>query len=334
MNAETIERRRPGWFWRIIPIPVALIQVMGVRWADAWPPEPGWRHDGDWTPQPMDVPPYGYLLALAGPVALFWLHRHPRTVIGVTAAATLVYFLLALPPGPVFLSIVVAVAGWARMQRRAQRLAALHARDAESARQAAAHRLRIAQELHDVLAHHISLINVQSGVALHLVDERPEQTRTALAAIKSASKEALVALRGALDTLRGDAGQAPRAPTGGLDQLDDLVGSVRTAGLAVTVERHGEPRPLPAPADLAALRIVQESLTNALRHSGADSVTVSLDYRGPRFTLSVTDDGVGGAVVPGNGLSGITERAAALGGTARFGPAPGGGFGVWVEFPI
>jgi signal transduction histidine kinase len=193
-------------------------------------------------------------------------------------------------------------------------------------------RLELAQELHDVLAHHISLINVQAGVALHLIDEQPERVRPALADIKDASREALRELRGALDILRrGEA--APRAPAPRVADLADLVATVGASGLAIRLDEGRRPDGLPAAVELAAYRIVQESLTNVSRHAAAHSVLVRVRY-GDDVTVEVVDDGVGGAADPGNGITGMRERATALGGDLTAGPVPGGGFRVTARLPI
>ena len=202
---------------------------------------------------------------------------------------------------------------------------------AERRRRAGEQRLLLARELHDVLAHHISLINVQAGVALHLVDDQPERAKPALEAIKAASREALHELRTALDVLRRGE-EAPRAPAPRLTDLDALVATVRSGGLDVRVERDGDPVPLPAAVELAAYRIVQEALTNVTRHARARSATVRLAY-GDGLTVEVTDDGTGGTAKAGNGIDGMRERAAALGGTLDAGPRRGGGFRVVAHLP-
>jgi signal transduction histidine kinase len=194
-------------------------------------------------------------------------------------------------------------------------------------------RLALAQELHDVLAHHISLINVQAGVALHLIDEQPERVRPALADIKAASREALRELRGALDVLRRGAA-APRSPAPTLADLDRLVTTVAASGLDVRLDEGPRPDVLPAAVELAAFRIVQEALTNVSRHAAARSATVRVQYDGDDLGVEVVDDGVGGAAAPGNGITGMRERAAALGGTVEAGPAPGGGFRVAAHLPV
>ncbi len=200
-------------------------------------------------------------------------------------------------------------------------------------RQAGEERLRIARELHDVLAHDISLINVQAGVALHLIDERPEQAREALAAIKHASRDALGELRSVLDALRAD-GPAPRTPTAGLARLDEVVTGAAAAGLRVVTSIEGDAGPLPAALDLAAFRIVQEAVTNVIRHADTAHAAVRLSYGDDVLEVEVCDEGRGGGVNGhGNGLAGMAERAAALGGTLDAGPRAGGGFRVHARLP-
>jgi len=308
--------------WVLVAIPVGFIQLVGTAGAAYW-------GRADATPQNW----FSKILILAGPVALLFARRYPRTVVGVAVAAAATYYSFGYAPGPVFLSVIVSLLLWGRTMRMQRNADRHRARVAEKEQRAGAERLRIAQELHDVLAHHISLINVQAGVALHLVDERPEQTRTALAAIKSASKEALGELRAALDALRNPGDEAPRAPTAGLSELPAIVDSVRAAGLDVDFAVEGEPRDMGVATELAALRIVQESLTNVIRHSGATAASVALAYEEGRLRVAVADNGTGGVPVPGNGLGGMRERATALGGTCTAGPAPGGGFVVKAELP-
>ncbi|MEU6351324.1 sensor histidine kinase [Streptomyces sp. NPDC047072] len=228
---------------------------------------------------------------------------------------------------------ILAVSELARSRReqwtreRAERAQAARRRADEE-------RLRIARELHDVLAHSISVINVQAGVGLALLDTDPEQARTALTTIKSASKEALGEVRQVLDTLRTP-GDAPRAPAPGLDRLPELVAQAADAGL--TVEVAGEAPRLAPGTDLAAFRIVQEALTNVVRHSGSRHARVRLEHDGGALRLRIDDDGpatgadTGGS---GNGLAGMRERAAALGGTIEAGPRPDGGFRVLAVLPL
>ncbi|MER6618313.1 sensor histidine kinase [Streptomyces xantholiticus] len=216
---------------------------------------------------------------------------------------------------------------WAR--ERAERAAAEQRRADEE-------RLRIARELHDVLAHSISVINVQAGVGLALLDADPEQARTALTTIKAASKEALGEVRQVLDTLRTP-GDAPRAPAPGLDRLPELVEQAASTGLTVDVETDGEAVALAPGTDLAAFRIVQEALTNVVRHSGSRSARVRIVHSPGGLGLQIDDEGpatgsdAGGS---GSGLVGMRERAGALGGTIEAGPRPDGGFRVRAELPV
>ncbi|HLL65185.1 MAG TPA: sensor histidine kinase [Micromonosporaceae bacterium] len=246
----------------------------------------------------------------------------------------------------------VVVVGFAEASRlRRQRFAELARAHEEEARTAAARRdaleeqerrraseerLRIAQELHDVIGHHLSLIHVQAGVGLHLMDERPEQARTALAAIKHASAEALRETRGVLAALRPEEQSVPLKPAPGLADLDALVADVTAAGLAVRVDQGpGGGRVLPPQVDRAAYRIIQEALTNVRRHAGPGATaTVSVRYDTDALTVRVLDDGQGGAIGPGNGIVGMRERALALGGAVTAGPRQEGGFAVSATLPL
>lgn len=230
---------------------------------------------------------------------------------------------------------VLAVAELVRVRReqwareRAERAAAERRRVDEE-------RLRIARELHDVLAHSISLINVQAGVGLALLDSDPEQARTALATIKAASKEALGEVRQVLDTLRSP-GEAPRSPAPGLDRLPELVEQAAAAGLSVDVSVDGEARALAPGVDLAAFRILQEALTNVMRHSGSRTARIRLTWQPNVLELRVDDDGPAAGGVSdgsGNGLIGMRERAAALGGSVEAGPQADGGFRVVAGLPL
>lgn len=233
-----------------------------------------------------------------------------------------------------WVAAIVAVSELART-RREQWVKERAERAQAARRRADEERLRIARELHDVLAHSISVINVQAGVGLALLDTDPEQARSALTTIKAKSKEALGEVRQVLDTLRTP-GDAPRAPAPGLDRLPELVRQAASAGLTVDVE--GEPPRLAPGTDLAAFRIVQEALTNVVRHSGSRHARVHLDHGdGRTLRLRVDDDGpatgadAGGS---GNGLAGMRERAAALGGTIEAGARDDGGFRVLAVLPL
>jgi signal transduction histidine kinase len=228
-------------------------------------------------------------------------------------------------------------------------------------------RLRIARDLHDTVAHSMATITVQAGSALHLLDGGDTNLRRALTAIRATSKEALAEMRATLGQLRTPESADPQTLAGGLDRLPALRDAVTAAGAPVTVEVEGDPRPLPPAVDQAAYRILQESLTNVLRHAGqAATATVSLHYRQDSVEIRVTDDGGrdggatapvpasadgdaatpvppsadGGAATPvsrsadgGHGLTGMAERAAAVGGKVTAGPRPEGGFEVVAWLP-
>ncbi|MEU6703666.1 sensor histidine kinase [Streptomyces wuyuanensis] len=237
--------------------------------------------------------------------------------------------------GAAWIAAVLAAAEAVRV-RREQWAREDAERQAAEKRRADEERLRIARELHDVLAHSISVINVQAGVGLALLDSDPEQARTALTTIKAASKEALGEVRQVLDTLRAP-GEAPRTPAPGLGRLPELVEQAAGAGLRVEVVTEGKETALVPGADLAAFRIVQEALTNVVRHSGSRTARVEVAYAPGRLALTVDDEGPatggdhGGS---GRGLVGMRERAAALGGTIEAGPRADGGFRVHAELPI
>ncbi|MFC4534525.1 sensor histidine kinase [Sphaerisporangium dianthi] len=247
-------------------------------------------------------------------------------------------WLLPLPSGWVHHAaigaalLVVLTAAEVVRARREQRAERERVGREEARRQASEERLSMAQELHDVLGHSISLIHVQASTALHLIDEHPEQARTALTTIKQASKDVLTEMRSLLGVLRDD---APRSPTADLSQLDELI---ERSGPHVVKRVSGTPRPLPPGVERAAYRIVQESLTNVTKHAPGARATVTLAYGPDRLTVRVADSG---ATVPGalsgegggNGIPGMRERATALGGTLTAGPAEPG-FQVEALLPI
>jgi signal transduction histidine kinase len=222
-------------------------------------------------------------------------------------------------------------------EARQRALSAERERDARAQQSATAERLRIARELHDVLGHNISLINVQSAAALHRRAKRPGETAElvqALESVRDISREALRELRATLGVLRQVDEAAPTAPAAGLDRLPELTDRAGAAGLDVRLTTEGEPASLSPQISLAAYRVVQESLTNVTRHSGATSVTVTVAYAPDRLRLTVEDDGRGAPDdATGSGITGMTERARALGGdlTAE---NTGTGFRVTAELPL
>ncbi|KOV50483.1 histidine kinase [Streptomyces sp. AS58] len=213
-------------------------------------------------------------------------------------------------------------------------------REEEARRRVAEERLRIARDLHDVVAHHIALVNVQAGVASHVMDRRPDQAKEALAHVREASRSALNELRATVGLLRqSDDPEAPTEPAPGLDRLDDLVGTFRSAGLHVELARADHGTTVPAAVDLAAYRVIQEALTNVQKHAGERArAEVSVVRVGPSIEITVLDDGSGDEDAPGagggHGLLGMRERVSALRGTLTTGPRFGGGFRVHAILPV
>lgn len=250
------------------------------------------------------------------------------------------------------LTLAALFLGWAVSSHRAyiaeieaRAMQAERTREEEAARRVDAERLRIARELHDVLAHGIATINLQAGVALHVLDAHPEQIADTLRTIRTTSKEALRELRGVLGVLRDVDEVEPREPVAGLSQLDRLAEATSRAGVPTQMVISGDRRVLSATVDLAAYRIVQESLTNVLRHAGHSTAYVAITYAEDAMTISVEDDGCGatnGATAtnghspgtPGHGIVGMRERAHALGGEFEAGPLADGGFRVHARLPL
>jgi signal transduction histidine kinase len=300
-----------------------------------------------------------WTMAVAPGVALFTLAKEGRRWAAAIAAGTAYggYLLLTWVFGsdlglaagarpdlrtvlvlPLALALLIFLGGAAKI--RGEHLAEMmkvraereRAQEEQEKRQASEERLRIAQELHDVLGHHLSLINVQAGVGLHLMDNRPEQAREALSAIKTASSEALREVRAVLGVLRTEDEAAPRQPVLGLSRLADLTAD---AGFPVTTSVTGTTRDLPAEVDRAAYRIVQEALTNVRKHAGpAATATVTVDYRPAALHLTVRNEGpVETADGDGSGIAGMRARAQSLGGTLEAGPVAEG-FQVSVLLPL
>ena len=253
-------------------------------------------------------------------------------------------------------AVLLLIAGEAVRGRRERFVALRRERLERATRQAGEERLRIAQEIHDTVAHHMALINMQASVALHLADRKPEQSRVALTAIRDASRAGLGELRSLVDMLRSEDGVAPRQPTATLAALDDLVGRTRAAGLDVDATLRVTAAPasaepsspshqtvlpglgdLPTALDLAAYRIVQESLTNVVRHAHATRALVLVERQDDGVLVRVDDDGQDGvlrAESEGSGLRGMRERAEALGGTLELGQSGLGGWRVSAWLPL
>ena len=199
-------------------------------------------------------------------------------------------------------------------------------------------RLRIARELHDVIAHSMSVIAVQSAVGNHVIDTQPTEARQALAAIEATSRSALTEMRRLLGVLRQEG--EPRGsltPAPGLADLASLVGQVQDAGLRVWINVEGQRGSIPPGIDLSAYRIIQEALTNVIKHAAASSANVTISYRPDSVTVEITDQGSSGPpgrTGSGHGIIGMRERVAVFGGEFAAGPGPDGGFRVRACFPI
>jgi signal transduction histidine kinase len=228
----------------------------------------------------------------------------------------------------------------ARLEERTAELE--QAREELARRAVAEERLRLARELHDVVAHAMSVIAVQSGVGAHVAKTQPKEAAKALAAIEATSRAALEELRRLLGVLRQEnEPQGELAPVPGLGDLDGLLAEVAKAGLAVRLRVEGTPAPLPAGVDLSAYRIVQEALTNVVKHAGPARAQVVVGYRDQDVRVEVTDDGQGtvasvsdGRAGTGHGLIGMRERVQVFGGDLDVGPCPDGGFRVAARLPL
>jgi len=322
----------------------------------------------------------GILAALVQGAALWWRRSHPQIVTAIALAGGLVIALVA-PDGLIPFAGLVAV--FTLAANRVPRislfglvgLVALSALNfgtatdeeatfvmvfpfvawvlgeasrravSEASRRAVAdERARIARELHDVIAHSVSVIVIQAAAADDVFDEHPDQAREALRSIEGAGREALAELRRLLAAVRlGEGDGDPLRPLPGLDRLDELADTMRTAGLEVTIDRDGlAAARLPAGVDLSAYRIVQEALTNTLRHAAATRADVTVRATDGVLELVIHDDGHGAGAGSfaagsgaGRGIAGMRERAAMLGGTLETGPpAGGGGFRVHARLPL
>jgi signal transduction histidine kinase len=201
----------------------------------------------------------------------------------------------------------------------------------------AAERAAIARELHDVVAHHMSVMVVQAGAARAVGESDPAAASDALRQIETSGRTGLAEMRRLLGILKADGDGDGRAPQPGLADLGELLDSMRATGLAVEAIVEGSPRPLPPGVDLSAYRIVQEALTNTLRHAGGASARVLVRYEPDALELEIADDGLGppdGPSTQGHGLIGMRERAQLFGGAFEAGPRPGGGFLVRARLPF
>lgn len=212
--------------------------------------------------------------------------------------------------------------------------------DLVRAQAALAERLRIARELHDIVAHSIGIIAIQAGSGGRVFDARPDEARDALAAIEATSRETLSGLRRMVKGLRNadpeeGPGQAPLDPAPGLAGIERLAAMTLDAGVKVDVDWHGSREPLPADIDASAFRIIQEAVTNVVRHAGTGRCRVSISQQDGQLSIEVTDSGRGGSGTgTGYGITGMRERATLLGGDFSAGPRPEGGFRVTARLPL
>jgi signal transduction histidine kinase len=266
--------------------------------------------------------------------AEYWSHPRPLAVAALSALA------IALADAVRNRRAYVAA-----VEERARR--AEESREQEASRRVGDERLRIARELHDVLAHHIAVINVQAGVAGHLLERQPAQAREALDHVRAAARSVLSEMQAVVTVLR-EPGESPDAgppdePAPGMDRIDELIDGFRGVGLRVDTVVSGLPRALPVAVDLAAYRAVQESLTNVGKHAQNAEATVRLDYRPDSLAITVTNAGTDQASrsaghrmgsTSGFGLTGMRERVLSVGGHLRAGPTPDGGFVVVATLPL
>jgi len=276
----------------------------------------------------LPVRRWAWLLALLVPAVL--AAHHGEAWFGVldpVVYAELV-MALALAVAPVLLVLL----------RRSRREVERRERAEEVRRSAYEERLRVAREVHDVVGHSLSVVTMQAGVALHVLDKQdgagvPAEVTAALEAIRRSSRDALAELRTTLGMFRE---AEPRSPVAGLARLDDLVAALGTAGRPVSVVRddHGDATPLPAAVDQAAFRIVQEALTNVVRHADGAGASVRVERRPDALVVEVADEGPGVVAAEGNGIRGMRERAAALGGEVEVVPGPRRGLVVRARLPL
>jgi signal transduction histidine kinase len=296
--------------------------------------------------------PYQFAGALVGLYTVAAYVGRPRSIYAAAAAgiSTVVAGLgdSRSPAAESFAILAVFAASWllgdnirtrrAYLRELEDRADRLEREREESIRRAAAdEQARIARELHDIITHNVSVMTVQAAAAGDVFETQPGRVREALDSIESTGREALTELRRLLGSVRPEDGDTERAPQPGLARLDALLDQVRAAGLQVELAVEGKPRELPIGLDLSAYRIVQEALTNILKHAQASKASVRIRYEPDAVELEVVDDGRGPVqdeTQSGQGIIGMRERAALVGGALRVGRAPGGGFAVDARIPL
>ncbi|MEO6605592.1 MAG: sensor histidine kinase [Aeromicrobium sp.] len=265
------------------------------------------------------------------------IHRGAPPGLPLTLGFTLVYNLLALLL-PVVLGLAVRSSRLRQSKLVAQAAELRREREENATRAVLEERVHIARELHDVVAHHVSVMGIQAGGARRVVRTRPEKAEEVMSSIESSSREAVIELHRLLGFLRRGDQREGLEPQPHLLQLPDLIAQAQRGGLDVQLEMEGEPRPLPGTLEVSAYRVIQEALTNALKHSGGSTATVRVDYRPDVLDIEVRDDGSGprepASKVGGHGLIGMRERVGLHGGHLRVGVATHGGFVVHATFPL
>ena len=315
--------------------------------------------------------PVAVLLVVFGTTLAYWTIDYPR---GPVFIALIVAFITTVVAGYRAVAVVTLIVGWTAFTflpylvgnesrpglagpfallawllvlfgvgevaraGRARAAETARTREEEARARVDEERLRIAREVHDTVAHAIAIINVQSGVTAHLLDKRPERTREALEAIEKTSSQALHEMRSILGVLRDDDDR--RVPHPGLGQIGDLFAEARRAGLDIMLEAASPTAALPSAVDSAAYRILQESITNVIRHVGPTRVTVGLDYAVDTLEVRVTNERGNNhgdqspPAEPGRGITGMRERCQLLGGHLDAGPGTDGGFMVTARLPF
>jgi signal transduction histidine kinase len=267
--------------------------------------------------------------------------RFQRVVVPIAVVAAVASLLLAYPDTN-WVEVLVGTTFSAGLPMLFGRIAHNRRRRLAGDRERAAHdavmaeRSRIARELHDAVAHSMSVMVVQAGAARTVIDRDPEAAKAAIARIEETGRDGLTEMRRLIGVLTAPGTEADLSPQPGLAQFEALLETVRGAGVPVEVVTRGRPRQLPPSADLIAYRVVQEALTNVVRHAGGAHARVLLDWSHDALAIEVADDGRGGAAdaAGGHGLIGMRERVALYGGSLETGARPGGGFSVRVRLPF
>jgi signal transduction histidine kinase len=318
----------------LIGIALVLAQAVALRWRNRSPERATAVVLGAALPFQLLFPEVVVSLPGWFAVGALAANRTPRvSLVGLAALlgiSALNFFTTTVEDAT--FTMGVSIGAWALGEAARNRRIAL---EEEQQRAMGEEQARIARELHDVIAHSVSMIVVQAAAADDVFDERPDQARQALRSIEQAGREAMAELRRLLSAVRPGL-DTETQPQPGLDRLDELAESLSAGGLAVAVRRVGEPAVLPAGLDLSAYRIVQEALTNTLRHARATRAEVTVSYTPDALELDVLDDGRGSLDngSGGHGLVGMRERAVLLGGTLEAGPDHGGGYRVHARLPL